>query len=256
MPNTIESIYRYPIKGLSGESLDRIALSAGCVISGDREYAFARSNITFDPANPQYIEKKHFLSLVREKKLAELKTKFNNTSKKLSISRHGSVLIEVNLSSSRDCKRIDDFFVEYLNMPATKQPHIVTALDGPKKHSFSDVPDKAISLINLSSVVEFSKKVGVKVDPMRFRGNINFRNNASWEEFNWIDKKITIGEAVLSIFKRTKRCAATNVNPFLAVRDINIPKELNYHYRHMDMGVYAIVLKSGLIEVGDKMELI
>ena len=61
MPNTIESIYRYPIKGLSGESLDRIALSAGCVISGDREYAFARSNITFDPANPQHIEKKHFI---------------------------------------------------------------------------------------------------------------------------------------------------------------------------------------------------
>jgi uncharacterized protein YcbX len=256
MPNTIESIYRYPIKGLSGEPVDRIALTAGSVIPGEREYALARSNVEFDPANPQYFEKTHFLSLVRDKKLAELTTKFNNTSNKLSISRRGSVLIEVSLTSPRDCKRIADFFVEYLNMPAIKQPHIVRAIHGTKNHSFSDVPDKAISFINLSSIIEFSKKVGMEIDPMRFRGNVNFTNNIPWEEFNWVDKKIRIGGAVLNIFKRTKRCAATNVNPFSAVYDINIPKELNYHYRHMDMGVYAIVLKSGLIAVGDEIELI
>ena len=256
MPNTIESIYRYPIKGLSGEPIDKIALTAGCVIPGDREYAFARSNVAFNPANPQHMEKTRFLSLVREEKLAALKTKFNNTSKKLSISRHGSVLIEVSLSSPRDCKRIADFFAEYLNMPAAKQPHIVRAIDGTRNHSFSDVANKAISFINLSSILEFSGKVGVEVDPVRFRGNVNFRNNISWEEFNWVDKKIRIGGAVLNIFKRTKRCGATNVNPFSGICDINIPRELNHFYQHMDMGIYAVVLKTGLIEVGDTIELI
>ena len=256
MPNKIESIYRYPVKGLSGEPMDSITLTAGCVIPGDREYAFTRSDVIFDPANPQHIEKTHFLSLVRDKKLAELETKFNDISKILSISRHGSVLIEVSLTSPKDCIRIADFFAEYLNMPAMKQPHIVRALLGTKKHSFSDVPDKAISLINLSSILELSKKVGVEIEPMRFRGNVNFRNNISWEEFNWVDKKIRIGRAVLNVFKRTTRCGATNVNPFSGICDINIPRELNHFYQHMDMGIYAVVLKTGLIEVGDTIELI
>ena len=81
MSNTIESIYRYPIKGLSGERLDRISLTAGSVIPGDREYAFARADVSFDPDNPQYMKKTHFLSLVRDAKLAALKTKFNNFSR-------------------------------------------------------------------------------------------------------------------------------------------------------------------------------
>ena len=34
-----------------------------------------------------------------------------------------------------------------------------------------------------------------------------------WKEFNWVGKKIEIGDCILEVFKRTQRCAATNVNP-------------------------------------------
>ena len=256
MFNTIESIYRYPIKGLSGEQLENVEFTADTVIPGDREYAFARAGVNFDPDNPQYMQKTNFLALVRDAKLALLETKFNTTSRRLSLSRDGIVLIEASLSSREDCQKISDFLSKHLNILPVKQPHLVRATDGTKSHSFSDVRDKAISLISLSSIEDFSARIGVEVDPKRFRGNINFRNNTPWQEFNWVDCKLRIGGAVLNVFKRIKRCNATSVNPFSAVRDINVPRELNTHYHHTDMGVYATVKKSGVIRIGDKIELV
>jgi len=254
MSNSIESIYRYPIKGLSGEWLEDVKLTSGRVMPGDREYAFARSGVDFDPDHPQYLEKANFLALVRDEKLASLRTKFDNTSNWLSLSRNGAVLIEANLSGVEGCKVIAKFLAKYLDIPSEKRPRVVRATGGTKHHSFSDVPDQAISLINLSSIEDFSKKIGKEINPMRFRGNIYYANSTPWQEFDWIDRNLRIGEVVLSVFKRTKRCAATCVNPLSGIRDINVPRELNKHYHHMDMGVYATVVRSGLIKVSDEIK--
>ena len=51
----LKKIFRYPIKGLSGESLDETLLEKDQVLSGDREYAFARSHISFDENKPVYL---------------------------------------------------------------------------------------------------------------------------------------------------------------------------------------------------------
>ena len=72
-----------------------------------------------------------------------------------------------------------------------------------------------------------------------------------WKEFDWVGKEIKIGDSILEVFKRTQRCAATNVNPENALRDINIPNEINSHFGHLDLGVYAKVKKTGLISVND-----
>ena len=256
LDNIIKSIYRYPIKGFCGELLSNVLLLADNVIPGDREYAFARSEINFDPNNPHYIKKTKFLALVKYEKLALLEAKFNNYSKRLLLSEGGIKLIEGNLTNQEDCQKISNFLKRYLNLPSSAQPNMVRARGGTKFHSFSDVPDKAISLINLSTVDELSSEFGTKIDYRRFRSNIYFENKFPWEEFNWIDHKLRIGEAVVKIIKRTKRCGATNVNPLSAVRDINIPLELKKHYKHTDLGIYAIVEESGAVNVGDTIQIL
>jgi uncharacterized protein YcbX len=50
---------------------------------------------------------------------------------------------------------------------------------------------------------------------------------------------------------RTRRCAATEVNPQTARRDVNVPRLLMSTYDHPDMGVYAEVLDAGPISSGD-----
>jgi hypothetical protein len=254
--NRIESLYRYPIKGLSGERMESISLTAGEVVPGDREYAFARAGVTFDPDNPEYLQKTNFLALVRDEQLAAFETRLDANSKTLLILREGEVLLEADLENPADCETAAEFFREQLDILPESQPRLVRATGGTRGHSFSDVPYKAISLISLSSIQELGENIGIEIDPIRFRGNINFEGDAPWLEFDWIDRDLRIEEVVLHVFKRTQRCAATTVNPKTAVRDINVPRELHMNYQHMDMGIYTEVLRGGEIKIGDEIELI
>ena len=53
------------------------------------------------------------------------------------------------------------------------------------------------------------------------------------------------------IVKRIVRCAAVNVDPERAVRDLEIPHTLMRRFGHSDCGVYAEVIAGGAMAVGD-----
>ena len=55
----------------------------------------------------------------------------------------------------------------------------------------------------------------------------------------------------MKVIKRIVRCAATNVDPATAARDMNIPHTLMRELGHADLGVYAEVLDGGEIATGD-----
>ena len=255
--NKIKSIVRYPIKGLSGENVENIILEKNQVLPGDREFAFARSYVTYEENNPMYLRKTNFLALVREEKLAKLDTKFDPKTRKLTINLDNKVVINEILLKEENIKKVETFFQNYLNLGIDNKPKLVQGIkiqnNNNLTHSFSDIPDKAVSIINLNTISEFEKKLGKKIAPSRFRGNLLIDNGNPWEEFNWIGKKISVGECILEVFKKTQRCGATNVNPENAIRDINIPNEINTHYGHFDLGVYARVIKTGLVSISDKL---
>jgi uncharacterized protein YcbX len=56
------------------------------------------------------------------------------------------------------------------------------------------------------------------------------------------------------VVKRIVRCAATNVDPVTAARDLNIPKTLMQTFDHMDCGIYAEVIEGGEIATGDTLK--
>ena len=105
--NFLKHIYRYPIKGLSAEELDKITLKENDVLPGDREFAFARSHINYNQKNPIFLKKTNFLALVNEEKLARLKTKFNYMNKNLIIYLDNKILVNEylvdNKSISNSC---------------------------------------------------------------------------------------------------------------------------------------------------------
>ena len=255
--SNIKSIVRYPIKGLSGENIEKITLEKNQVLPGDREYAFSRSHVTYDRNNPTYLRKTNFLALVKEEKLAKLDTKFDPKSRELIIRLDNQIVIKETLFEEENIYKVETFFQNYLNLGIDEKPKLVRGIkvenNNNLTHSFSDIPDKAVSIINLDTINELEKKLGKKIAPSRFRANLLIDNGKAWEEFDWVGKKISLGESVLEVFKKTQRCAATNVNPENAIRDINIPNEINTHYGHLDLGVYARVLKSGLVSISDKL---
>ena len=84
MPH-IHSIYRYPIKGLSAEALHGAALAPGQTIPGDRLYAIENGPSGFDPVKRPYLSKQHFLMLMKNERLAGLRTSFDDKTHTLSI---------------------------------------------------------------------------------------------------------------------------------------------------------------------------
>jgi hypothetical protein len=52
--------------------------------------------------------------------------------------------------------------------------------------------------------------------------------------------------------KRITRCAAVNVDPKTATRDLDIPQTLMRRLGHSECGIYAEVIAGGEIAVGDK----
>ena len=109
-------------------------------------------------------------------------------------------------------------------------------------HSFSDVARKVVSIINLASVRAIEGMVGAPVHPLRFRANLYVEGWPAWHEFDLLDRTLSIGDVKLKVVKRIVRCAAVNVDPDTAQRDLAIPTALQRRLGHGDCGIYAEVI--------------
>src|SRR5439155_22243659 len=74
MTSTVSAIYRYPVKGLSAEKMDRVTLMPGECLPHDRRFAVALGSTRFDPQHPEWLPKIRFVMLMRDEKLARLQT--------------------------------------------------------------------------------------------------------------------------------------------------------------------------------------
>jgi uncharacterized protein YcbX len=73
----IEKIYRYPVKGLSAEALEAVALTPGEMLPHDRRFALAQGDAPFDVAAPRWLSKRNFGCLMANERLALLHTAFD-----------------------------------------------------------------------------------------------------------------------------------------------------------------------------------
>ena len=244
---TIQSIYRYPVKGLSPQALPQVTLAAGATLPADRAYAVENGPTGFDPAHPAYFPKQRFLMLMRNERLAALKTDYDEASHTLSIHHGGRAAARGDLRTAEGRASIEAFMATFC-ADELKGPPKVLAGEG---HSFSDVAKKVVSIINLASVAAVESAVGAPVDPLRFRANLYVAGWPAWHEFNLMNQDIMAGTARLKVVKRIVRCAATNVDPQTGIRDMEIPPTLMRTFDHMDCGVYAEVIGAGDVKIGD-----
>lgn len=252
---TISAIYRYPVKGLSAEKLDRVALAPGECLPQDRRFALALASTEFDPQHPQWLPKTRFAMLMRDEKLARLETRFDPASGVLAIAEQGREVLSGRLTESEGSRAVAEFCTDFLG-PGVAGPLRVVAAPG---HAFADArrrpnaaTGKYVSLINRASIVALEAAMGAAIDPIRFRANFYFDGAPAWSELGWIGGEITLGTARLHVVSPITRCAATEVNPSTAERDLDIPAALSRHFGHINMGIYAEVLAGGTIVPGDE----
>jgi hypothetical protein len=90
---------------------------------------------------------------------------------------------------------------------------------------------------------------------LRFRANLYVRGWPAWHEFELVGRTLAVGEARLKVVKRITRCAAINVDPETAARDLAIPQALQRRFGHGDCGVYAEVVTGGEVATADSVRI-
>lgn len=245
MSARVTAIYRYPVKGLSAEPMQSAALSAGKPLPFDRTWAIENGPGRFDPDDPKPVPDISFLILMRDERLAALEARFEEETQRLILSRGGQRVASGQLTSPAGRQIIEQFFAAFMAERLRGRPKIVSA----PGHSFME--GGRIHLINLSTLRELERVMARPIDPIRFRANIVIDGAEPWAELDWIGKKIAVGPIRLEVTERASRCAATNVNPATAMRDMDIPATIRRQWRHTDFGIYVEVVQGGELAVGD-----
>ncbi len=249
MAAKIQSIYRYPVKGLSPERLDRATLKKGEYFPGDRLFAIENGPSGFDPAAPVHQPKTKYLMLMHDERLATLRTCYDDAAGTLSIEHEGRCAVRADLATKDGRLAVEAFFRRFMPNDLRGPPKVLTAPEG---YRFTDSRQNGfVSIINLASVAALETLIGAPVDPLRFRANLYVDGWPAWSEFDLMDQEIAIGGTRLKVTKRIVRCAATNVDPDTGIRDLEIPATLLRAYNHMDCGIYARVIDGGDIAVED-----
>lgn len=246
-PAEIKGLYRYPVKGLSPEPLQQAPLGAGRTLPADRRYAIENGPSGFDPAAPGWMPKTNFLMLMRNERLAGLRSHFEDGQNLLTIRRGGEPVAQGDLETADGRAAIEAFFVQNFADDLKGPPKVLSGRD----HSFSDVARKVVSIINLGSVRAIEEMVGAPVHPLRFRANLYLEGWPAWHESELVGRTLAVGKARLKVVKRITRCAATNVDPETAARDLDIPGALMRRFGNNECGIYAEIVADGEISVGD-----
>ncbi|HEX5704658.1 MAG TPA: MOSC domain-containing protein [Pyrinomonadaceae bacterium] len=254
MSISVVRICRYPVKGLSVEDLERVMLTVGQCLPQDRRFALAHAATDFDPTRAAWLPKTNFLMLMRNEKLAQLRTRFDEQTGYFTIERDGQLLLKAEIADPSQRDSINEFFADFLRDSVNGTPRVVEAAG----HTFSDARQKPnsttyqyVSVVNLASIRALEQVVGVPVDPIRFRANLYIDGLPAWSEFDWVGSEITVAQARLHIVSRITRCAATTVNPATAECDLDVLIHLQQSFGHVQMGIYGEVIGSGEIVTGD-----
>lgn len=240
---TLNQICRHPIKSLGEEVIERVRLTAGAHMPGDRVWAIAHGDSSYDAANPTWERSRNFVIQTLNPKLAQLTVALDGDVVTLTHPDIGAI----TASPDRDGEALTAWLAPVVD-DAVSGPFAVAKAPSP----LTDFEDTHISIGSTASLHALEEMAGARLARIRFRMNLWLDGVDPWMEQLWIGQEIAIGAARLRIIEPCKRCNATNANPSTGVRDTDLPRLLHGRFRHMNFGVYAQVIEGGEIATGDE----
>lgn len=239
---TLERLRRYPVKSMHGEDADA-AFVAFTGLMGDRIHAFV------DPqARPDF----PWLTARELPELLRWRPRFVTapdpadrypTADRLRVEVEGP-----------DGRTLALDHIDVLEAIRARSGRAV-ALRTSEKGMHDARP---VSLISGATIDDIADKVGMPLDPLRFRANLYVRwgSGRAFEEDALVGRTLRVGEAVeLRVCKRDQRCAIVNLDPVTAERDASVLKVIG-QTRDAHLGVYCVVLREGIVRRGDVIGLV
>lgn len=248
MTGTVAGIFRHPVKGFTPEPLMSVGLAPGAGFPHDRIYAVENGPSGFDPGAPEFVPKTKFAVLMSMPKVAAVRTRLDDDTGVLQAEAPGAAPFAGRLSEEDDRQAFAAWLAQTLGEEASGP---LKVLASPEHWRFTDSRRGQVSIINLASVVDLSRRMGLELDPLRFRANLYIDGWPAWSELEWSGRRLMLGWGEAEVVKPIVRCAATMVNPQTAERDADIPKALFDAFGHVNCGIYVHMTKAGRVSLGD-----
>lgn len=244
----ITALWRWPVKGLGGQTLDTIAVETGELFPHDRAFAIENGPSDFDAANPAHVTKLQFICGVAQPMSHRLSAAYDEASGMLSITTLDGHALNINPSEPDALEALAGELMEEGVRGALK---FRKANDPTTGHGFTDVPDRWISIQNRASIATLEEAVSASLDPRRLRANVLVEGWDSFAEEQMIGKTIQMGTAKVEIMEPINRCRNIDVNPDTAERDQHLVRTLQGMRGKRSLGVYARITNAGSMAPGD-----
>lgn len=242
MTGRITQILRHPIKSHGREAVAHVSLHAGQTLPWDRLWAVAHDRSDADGS--EWVSCHNFTRGVKAPGLAAMTAQLNEETEYVTL-KHPD-LGELCFHPDSDGEHLIDWTRPLMPTNRAASARVIRS----QTRGLTDSRLPSITLCNMSSHRAVSQRLGRDLSIYRWRGNIWFDGLAPWEEFDWIDREIRVGSAVVAVRSRTERCLHTHDNPDTGKRDANILGVLE-EWGHRDFSVKAEVIESGEVALGD-----
>jgi hypothetical protein len=121
--------------------------------------------------------------------------------------------------------------------------------------------EAAISVITPTTIAGIGREAGCDLDRRRFRANIvvETERGEPFLEDGWVGRMLVLGDGdpgpAVSVTMRDLRCKMVNLDPETGEQDARVMKTV-VRLNQNNAGVYATVVRSGTIRVGDRVTLV
>ena len=257
---TVESLWRYPVKGMAGEIVEEAFVGFSGVY-GDRCYAFKnsaeRKGFPYLSATAQ----PNMLLCKPRFRYAERSAKPTNLVEAMAISpgvtyanaEADDLLLDV-VTPSGEALPIDDPRLREVLCEGLRGENNLTLVRSDR--AMTDC--RPVSLISLQTCRQIQEELGSNIDKRRFRSNIYFDllSNTGFDEDKLVGRNLRIGpNVVIAVLERDPRCKAISLDPDTAEHNPEVLKRVAQDHETY-AGVYCAVLVEGLVSTGDAVEVI
>lgn len=257
---TVESLWRYPIKSMSGEAMPELFMGFSGIY-GDRCFAFrnssARKGFPYLSATVQ----EQMLRYRPQFRHPERAAKPPNLTEAMGIppgvtpanGEPDDLLIDVVTPSGAVLAVDDPALLQMLGegLRGENQLRLVRS-----DRALTDC--RPVSLISLPTIRQLETEVGIPLDKRRFRANIylDLESGDGFAEDMMAGRKLRIGPtAVVMVLERDPRCKMISLDPDTGEHNPEVLRKVAQAHEAF-AGVYCAVLVEGILIQGDSVELL
>lgn len=256
----IESLWRYPVKSMAGETLTESFIGFAGVY-GDRCFAIknsaARKGFPYLNAN---VQQQMLLYRPRFRHPDKAATPPNLTEAKNiapganpANAEPGDMIVDVVTPSGAVIPIDDAALLDMLGHGLRNENHLTLVRSD---RALTDC--RPVSLISLQTIRQIGEELGNPLDKRRFRSNIylDLASNTPFAEDELVGRNLRLGsKAVVAVLERDPRCKLISLDPDTGEHNPDVLRKVAQAHKNY-AGIYCAVLVEGVISAGDQIELV